>query len=170
VSEATEARVRAAEPADVPAVHRMILELAEYERLRDEVRATEADLREALFGPRPVVEAAVAEEAGEAVGFVLFFTNYSTFVGRPGIYMEDLYVRPAWRGRGHGRRLMEHVIRLARERGCGRVEWAVLVWNEPAIRFYRAVGARPLEDWRLWRLTAEAIERYPAPATPAAPP
>jgi GNAT superfamily N-acetyltransferase len=137
----------------------MIRELAEFERLLDAVTATEPDLHEALFGSAPAAEALVAEGPDGPAGFALFFTTYSTFVGRPGIYVEDLYVRPSARGQGHGRRLMRQVVRLARERGCGRVEWAALVWNEPAIRFYRSLGARAMEEWRLFRLGRQGIER-----------
>jgi GNAT superfamily N-acetyltransferase len=149
--------IRPATPADVPLMHRFVLELAEYERLAHEVVATEDSMREALFGPRPVAEAVVAWTGGEALGFALFFHTYSTFLGRPGLYLEDLYVRPSARGRGIGRRLLEHLAALACERGCGRLAWAVLDWNAPAIGFYRRVGAVPCEDWTTFRLTGEAL-------------
>lgn len=151
--------IRPAAPDDVPHLDRMIRGLAEFERLLDAVTATETDLREALFGPRPVAEALVADDAGVPVGFALFFTTYSTFVGRPGLYVEDVYVEPAHRGRGIGRGLLLEVVRLARERGCGRVEWAALDWNAPAIRLYERLGARAMDEWRLFRLSAEALAR-----------
>jgi GNAT superfamily N-acetyltransferase len=154
-----ELEIRPATRQDVSPILEMVKELAQYERLLHTVQATEADLREALFGPRPAAEAVVADCGGRAVGFALFFSNYSTFVGRPGIYIEDLYVRPAHRGQGIGRALMIHIIRLARDRRCGRVEWAALQWNEPAIRFYQTLGAKALDEWRLFRLTQEAMDR-----------
>jgi GNAT superfamily N-acetyltransferase len=154
-----ELQIRPATHDDVAPILEMVKELAAYERLLHTVQATEADLREALFGPRPVAEALVADRGGRAVGFALFFHNYSTFVGRPGIYIEDLYVRPAHRGQGIGGALMSHIIRLARARRCGRVEWAALEWNEPAIRFYEAMGAQALNEWRIFRLTQEAIKK-----------
>ena len=154
-----ELQIRPATHDDVAPILEMVKELAAYERLLHTVQATEADLREALFGPRPVAEALVADRGGRAVGFALFFHNYSTFVGRPGLYIEDLYVRPAHRGQGIGGALMSHMIRLARARRCGRVEWAALEWNEPAIRFYEALGAQALNEWRIFRLTQEAMEK-----------
>jgi len=154
-----ELQIRAAAREDAAPILEMVKELAAYERLLHTVQATEADLREALFGPRPVAEAIVADRGGRAVGFALYFHNYSTFIGRPGIYVEDLYVRPAHRGQGIGGALMRHIIRLARDRRCGRVEWAALEWNEPAIRFYEAMGAKALNEWRLFRLTQEAMEK-----------
>jgi len=154
-----ELQIRAATRDDAAPILEMVKELAAYERLLHTVQATEADLREALFGPRPVAEAIVADRGGRAVGFALYFHNYSTFIGRPGIYVEDLYVRPAHRGQGIGGALMRHIIRLARDRRCGRVEWAALEWNEPAIRFYEAMGAKALNEWRLFRLTQEAMEK-----------
>jgi GNAT superfamily N-acetyltransferase len=144
---------------DVPLLHAMICELAEYERLRHAVTATADDLQRALFGPHPCCEAIVARRGDGAVGFALFFTNYSTFVGRPGLYLEDLYVRPAARGAGVGTLLFRHLARLAVERGCGRMEWAALNWNEPAIRFYTNLGAERLDDWRLFRLAGNALGR-----------
>jgi len=153
------AAIRPATPDDVPDIHRMIRRLAEFEHLLDTVTATEADLRAALFGPQPVAEALVAEADGAAVGFALFFTTYSTFVGRPGLYVEDVYVEPAHRGRGIGRGLLMEVIRLARRRRCGRVEWAALDWNARAICLYERMGARAMDEWRLFRLSAEALAR-----------
>jgi GNAT superfamily N-acetyltransferase len=144
--------IRPAAPADVPLLFALVCELADYERLRDRVRATEDDLRAALFGPRPYCEAVVAALDGVDVGFALFFHNFSTFAGRPGLYLEDVYVRPAARGCGVGRQIMEHLIQLARARNCARMEWAALDWNAPAIRFYEGLGAKQLSDWRLFRL------------------
>jgi GNAT superfamily N-acetyltransferase len=152
-------RVRPAAEADVPLVLRFIRELAEYERLLHEVVATEERLMETLFGARPAAEVVIAEEDGEPLGFALFFHNYSTFLAQPGLYLEDLYVRPGARGRGAGRALLAHLARLARERGCGRLEWWVLDWNESAIRFYRSLGARPMDDWTVFRLTGPALAR-----------
>jgi GNAT superfamily N-acetyltransferase len=144
---------------DVPLILSFIRELAEYERLSHEVVATEAGLREELFGPRPVAEVVIGCYQETPVGFALFFHNMSTFVGRRGLYLEDLYVRPAYRGRGYGRALLLHVARLAKERGCGRFEWAVLDWNEPAIQFYKKLGAVPMSDWTIFRVTGEALDR-----------
>ena len=152
-------RIRPAVEADVPLVLALIRELAEYERLADQVTATESDLREALFGPAPSAEAVIATVDDGPAGFALFFHSFSTFTGRPGLYLEDLYVRPGRRGRGIGRRLLAHLARLARERGCSRFEWAVLDWNEPAIRCYRRVGAAPMDDWTVYRLTGAALDR-----------
>jgi GNAT superfamily N-acetyltransferase len=156
-------RVRQAVEADVPLVASLIRELAEYERLAHEVRPIEERLPAALFGERPYAEVAIAEDAaGEPAGFALFFHNFSTFLAQPGIYLEDLYVRPAYRGAGVGRALMEHLARLAVERGCGRLEWAVLDWNEPAIGFYRRLGALSNDGWTIYRLSGEALERLAA--------
>lgn len=153
-------RIRPATEADVPLILRFIRELAEYERLLHEVVATEERLRETLFGPRRAAEVVIAEDAdGEALGFALFFHNYSTFLAQPGIYLEDLYVRPEARGRGTGRALLAHLARLAKERGCGRLEWWVLDWNESAIRFYRSLGAQPMDDWTVFRLTGGDLAR-----------
>jgi GNAT superfamily N-acetyltransferase len=154
----SEISIHPATALDVPTIHAMVRELAEYEHLLDAVEATEGDLRDALFGPRPVAEALVAALDGRPVGFVLFFHNYSTFVGRPGIYLEDLFVRPAARGYGVGKALMLRVIQVARERQCGRVEWAALKWNSAAIRFYESLGAKAMEEWQLFRLTREGVE------------
>ena len=152
-------RIDPATPADVPLILDLIRELAEYERLADEVVATEADIHAALFAERPAAETVIGRLDGETVGFALFFSNFSTFLGRPGIYLEDLYVRPAFRGRGFGRRLLAHLARLARRRGGGRVEWSVLDWNAPAIAAYRRAGAAPLDDWTTYRLSGEALAR-----------
>lgn len=150
--------IRAATTADVSLILGFIRELADYEKLSDEVVASEADIRSSLFGPKPVAECVLAELDGQAVGFALFFHNFSTFLGRPGIYLEDLYVRPTQRGKGVGRKLLAHLAQLAIERRCGRLEWAVLDWNEPAIRFYENLGARILKEWRVNRLTGKALE------------
>lgn len=149
--------IRFAAPADVPAIFALIRELAEYEKLLDMVVATESSLQQALFGERPSAEALVVEVAGEVVGFALYFQNFSTFLGKPGIYLEDIYVRPTVRGRGIGKTLLTRVAQIAVERGCGRLEWSVLNWNEPAIRFYQSLGARPLSDWTMYRLTGDAL-------------
>ena len=151
--------IRPAEPEDVPTIARFIRALAEYERLAHEVIAREEDLRQNLFGPRPYAEVAIAEEEGEPVGFALFFHNFSTFLGKPGLYLEDLFVLPQHRGKGHGEALLRHLARLALERGCGRFEWCVLDWNAGAIRFYERIGAVALSDWRIYRLTGEALTR-----------
>jgi GNAT superfamily N-acetyltransferase len=152
------AKVRAASREDVPLILSFIKELAEYERLSHEVVATEETLKEWLFGERPVAEVLIGEHAGEAAGFALFFHNFSTFLGKPGIYLEDLYVRPEFRRAGVGRVLLVHLAKLARERGCGRLEWSVLDWNEPAIGFYRGIGASPVSGWTVYRVTGEALE------------
>jgi GNAT superfamily N-acetyltransferase len=150
-------RIRAATAADVATLLGLIRELATYERLADQVVASEADLAAAMFGPRPAAEAVLAEVGESLAGFALYFQSFSTFVGRPGIYLEDLYVRPAFRRRGVGRALFSHLARLAVARGCGRFEWAVLDWNAPAIAFYRSLGALPLADWTVFRLAGEAL-------------
>jgi GNAT superfamily N-acetyltransferase len=150
--------IRKAEPRDVPLILRFIRDLAEYERLLDQVTATEDLIRSALFGGRPVAEALIGEIERHPAGFALFFHNFSTFVGKPGLYVEDVYVDPGYRGRGLGRAFFLHLAGLARQRGCGRMEWAVLDWNEPAIRFYRNLGARPLDDWTIYRLDEAALK------------
>lgn len=142
---------------DVPVILSLIKALADYEKLSHQVVATEGDLARSLFGAKPVAEVVIAWERDDAVGFALFFHNFSTFLGRPGLYLEDLFVSPGWRGRGVGRRLLSHLAALARERGCGRFEWAVLDWNEPAIAFYRRMGAELLDDWRICRVTGDAL-------------
>jgi GNAT superfamily N-acetyltransferase len=150
--------IRPATIADTPTIARLIRALAEYERLSQEVVFDEGRLREHLFGPRPLAEALLAEAAGEVIGFALFFHNYSTFAGKPGIYLEDLFVEPQHRGRGHGKALLRTVARLALERGCGRLEWSVLNWNEPAIRFYRSLGARPVNEWTVYHLKGDVLD------------
>ena len=154
-------RLRPATPADVPALVGLIRELAVYEKLEHLVQATPERLAPHLFGPRPVAEAVVAESAeGAVVGFALFFTNFSTFLAQPGLYLEDLYVQPAWRGRGIGKALLRHLGALAVERGCGRFEWSVLDWNAPAIGFYEALGATVMPDWRICRVTGPALAAF----------
>ena len=144
--------IRFATENDVPLILRFIRELAEYEQLSDRVVATEESIRRTLFGNPRFAEVIIGEEDGDPVGFALFFHNYSTFLGQPGIYLEDLYVRPELRGKGYGRHLLERLADIARERNCGRLEWAVLNWNEPAIRFYRSLGAKPMDEWTVYRL------------------
>ncbi|OQC24299.1 MAG: Acetyltransferase (GNAT) family protein [Deltaproteobacteria bacterium ADurb.Bin072] len=144
---------------DVPLVLAFIKELAEYERLIHEVKATEDALRTSLFGERKVAEAVIGYCEGEPACFALFFHNFSTFLGQSGIYIEDLYVRPAFRGRGFGRAIFAWLACLARDRGCGRLEWWVLDWNEPALQFYRSLGAVPMSEWTVQRLGGEALDR-----------
>ena len=152
--------LRPAAPGDVPLILALIRELAEFEKLVHEVTANEALLEQQLFGTRPAAEVVMAfERTTQApAGFALFFQNFSTFLARPGIYLEDLYVRPEFRGRGLGRLLLQRLGALAVERGCGRLEWAVLDWNEGAIGFYKKLGARVLDDWRICRVTGPALE------------
>ena len=151
------AEISFATPADVPAILGLIRELAEYERLLDQVVADESSLHRALFGERHHVEALVACVDREAVGFALFFHNFSTFLGKSGVYLEDLFVRPAFRGQGLGKALLTRVAQIAVERDCGRMEWSVLDWNEPAIGFYKGLGARPMDEWTVYRITGEAL-------------
>ena len=143
--------------ADVPLILRLISALGEYERLSHQVVATEAALRETLFGEKPAAEVVIAYVDDVPAGFALWFHNYSTFLAKRGLYLEDLFVLPEWRGQGIGRRLLSHLARVAVERGCGRMEWSVLDWNESAIGFYRNLGATLLEDWRICRLTGETL-------------
>lgn len=157
--------IRPARREDVPAILELIGALAEYEHLTHQVVATATALEEALFGDRPAAEAALAwEEGASPVGFALWFHGFSTFQAKRTLYLEDLFVVPAARGRGVGRALLQHVARLATSRGCGRFEWAVLDWNAPAIRFYEAMGATVLPDWRICRVTGDALERLARPA------
>jgi len=162
-----EATVRAATPDDVDDVFRLIGALAAYERLTAEVVGTAAALGEHLFGSRRYAEALVAETGGRTIGFALFFHNYSTFRTAPGLYLEDLFVEPAYRRRGVGTTLLAHVARLAVERGCARLEWAVLDWNAPAIAFYERHGATVLPDWRLCRVTGDALARLGGAVRPS---
>lgn len=152
--------LRPAARADLPAIVGLIGELAEFEKLSHLVEVRPDTLEPHLFGPRPVAEAVVAEVGGQVVGFALFFTNFSTFLARPGLYLEDLYVQPAHRGRGLGKALLEHLGALAVERGCGRFEWSVLDWNANAIAFYEKMGATVMPDWRICRVTGEALAKF----------
>ena len=148
--------VRGAFPTDIPIIARLIRGLADYERLADQVRLNEQELHENLFGPRRYAEVLLAENT-DVVGFALLFFNFSTFLGKPGLYLEDLFVWPEHRGKGHGKQLFRAVARIAVERGCGRMEWSVLNWNEPALRFYRAMGAMAMDEWTVYRLTGETL-------------
>jgi len=150
--------IRPAVPSDVPAIARLIRALAEYEKLSNTVVLDEARLHEHLFGPRPYAEVLIAEDGGQVVGFALFFHNYSTFLGKPGIYLEDLFVLPEFRGRGHGKALLVELAKAAVARDCGRVEWSVLNWNTPAIEFYKSLGARALDEWTVYRLTGAELQ------------
>lgn len=150
--------IREAAPADVPLILEFIRELAEYEKLAHKVTATEEVLLETLFGSVRSAEALIALHGGDPAGFALYFHNYSTFLGRPGLYLEDLFVRPAFRGAGVGAALLRHLAGIAVDRGCGRFEWSVLDWNEPAIGFYRKLGAKPVEGWTVFRLEGAALE------------
>lgn len=152
-----ELSIDVARAGDEAVLLRLIRELAEYERLLPDVVTTEALLRQHLFGEQPAAEALVARLQGEPVGFALYFTNFSTFLGRPGLYLEDLFVLPEHRGRGYGARLFRRVAQIAVERECGRMEWSVLDWNEPALDFYRRMGAQPMSEWTVQRLTGEAL-------------
>src|SRR5262249_20927789 len=143
---------------DVPLILQFIKGLAAYEKLSHQVVATEEDIRDSLFGQRPAAEVILAYDQNEPVGFALFFHNYSTFLGRPGLYLEDLFVMPEHRGKGYGRALLGHLAKIARARNCGRMEWAVLDWNEPAINFYKSIGATALDEWKVFRLTDNALE------------
>jgi len=158
-------QLRPANPADIPLILDLIRGLAEYERLAHEAVATPADVEAALFGPRPAAEVVIAECDGAPAGFALFFISFSTFLGKPGLYLEDLFVLPEFRGRGIGRRLMVHLAALAVARGYGRFEWSVLDWNTPAIEFYRSLGARPMDEWTVQRLDGEALRALAASAT-----
>jgi GNAT superfamily N-acetyltransferase len=143
---------------DVPLILSLIKELAEFEKLSHMVIATEAALRQQLFGPRPAAEVVIAREKNVPVGFALYFWNFSTFLAKPGMYLEDLFVRPAFRGKGYGRDVLLHLARTAYERDCGRFEWSVLDWNEHAIRFYESLGAVGMHEWKLYRLTGDALK------------
>jgi GNAT superfamily N-acetyltransferase len=149
--------IRTATELDVPVILAMIRGLAEYEKLDHLVTATEEKLRDSLFGVKPAAEVRLAYNDGECAGFALFFTNYSTFLARPGIFLEDLFVKPHLRGKGIGLELLRHLAKIAAERGCGRVEWEVLDWNEPSIQFYKKLGAVPMDEWTKYRLMGEAL-------------
>ena len=155
----TDFEIRAARLADVPIILELIRDLATYERAPNEVTATEEQLVDVLFGEKPVAEVLLAFEGKSPVGFAVFFHNFSTWLGRPGLYLEDLFVKPEARGKGYGHALLVNLAKIARDRGCGRMEWAVLNWNEPAIKFYRALGAKPMDEWTVFRLTRDGIGR-----------
>ena len=151
--------IRPARVEDVPVILELIRDLATYERAPDQVAATEEQLSDVLFGERPSAEVLLAFEGKSPIGFAVFFYNFSTWLGRPGLYLEDLFVKPEKRGKGYGRALLVDLAKIARDRGCGRMEWAVLDWNEPAIKFYRALGAKSMEEWTVFRLTRDGIAR-----------
>ena len=152
-------KIRKAQIADVSMILQFIRELAEYEKLLHEVVATEEILRETLFGEKPSAEVVIGYVDDEPAGFALFFHNFSTFLGRPGIYLEDLYVKPKFRGKGFGQKLLSYLAKLAKERNCGRLEWWVLDWNESAIKFYKSLGAVPMDEWTVFRLTSDALDK-----------
>jgi len=152
-------RIRTARVEDVPIILELIRDLATYERAPKEVVATEQQLVDVLFGERAAAEVLLAFEGESAVGFALFFHNFSTWLGRPGLYLEDLFVKPEKRGKGYGRALLVDLAKIALERGCGRMEWAVLNWNQPAIKFYRSLGAKPMDEWTVFRLTRNDIAK-----------
>lgn len=161
-------KIRPARVEDVPIVLQLIRDLATYERAPDEVSATEEQLIEVLFGEKPAAEVLLVFERELPVGFAVYFYNFSTWLGRPGLYLEDLFVKPEKRGKGYGRALLVELAKIARGRGCGRMEWAVLDWNEPAIKFYRALGAKPMHEWTAFRLTRDGIARLANAADTAA--
>lgn len=158
--------IRAATQADIPAIHRLIVELAIYEQEPDAVKASHADLAAALFGERPVAECVLAEQGGEPVGLALFFTNFSTWTGKPGLYLEDLFVMPAARGAGLGKALLVHLAGIALDRGYARFEWSVLDWNTPAIGFYQALGAKLMDEWTVMRVDGDALAALAGAAVP----
>jgi GNAT superfamily N-acetyltransferase len=161
-------QIRPAGIEDVPIILQLIRDLATYERAPDEVTATEEQLVDALFGERPAAEVLLAFEGESPVGFAVYFYNFSTWLGRSGLYLEDLFVKPDKRGKGYGRALLVELAKIARDRGCGRMEWAVLDWNEPAIKFYHALGAKPMDEWTVFRLTREEIAKLASAADTAA--
>ena len=154
--------IRQATAVDVPLILSFIRQLAEYERLSHEAVMTEEILRQSLFGPRPSAEVLLGYSGGAPVAFAVFFHNFSTFLGKPGLYLEDLFVIPEMRGRGFGRAMLIQLARIARERKCGRFEWSVLDWNEPAINFYKSLGAVPMDEWTIFRVTGSALDRLAA--------
>jgi GNAT superfamily N-acetyltransferase len=160
----TPALITPATPDDVPVLLGLVRALADYEKLASSVVATEVSIRESLFGPKPAAEAIIARVGDEPVGFALWFHNYSTFLGRHGLYLEDLFVAHAWRSQGIGRQLLAEVAAVAVARDCGRMEWSVLDWNEPAIRAYRSIGAVPMDEWTIYRLTGDALRTLAAQA------
>ncbi|MEN9246025.1 MAG: GNAT family N-acetyltransferase [Thermostichales cyanobacterium BF4_bins_65] len=154
---------RSATPADVPAIYGLVQELAAYENLTDQMHMTPDQLHQALFGDPVYAQGMVAEGEAGVVGFALYYWTFSTFAGRPTLYLEDLYVQPAYRGQGIGKGLLSRLVRLALARGCARMEWSVLNWNQPAIDFYRSLGAIPMADWTTYRLTETALHHFPHP-------
>jgi GNAT superfamily N-acetyltransferase len=152
-------RIERATERDVPLILRLIKDLAEYERMSSDVVATEQGLRDSLFGARPAAEVIIAYAGDTPAGFALFFHNYSTFLGKPGLYLEDLFVVPEFRGNGYGRELLRELAAIAVERGCGRFEWSVLDWNEPAIGFYKKLGAKLMDAWKIFRVTGDALTK-----------
>lgn len=159
--------IRAATPDDAPLLHELVTALAVYEREPDAVKASVEDLRASLFGEGATAHALVCEHEGVAIGFAVYFFNYSTWLGRNGLYLEDLFVRPEHRGLGAGLALLRHLARLAVDKGCGRFEWSVLDWNQPAIDFYRAVGAKPMDEWTVYRLEGQTLADFAAGRSPA---
>jgi len=168
VNRAADFEIRSARVEDVPVILQLIRDLATYERAPHEVTATEEQLVDVLFRERPAAEVLLAFEGKSPVGFAVYFYNFSTWLGRPGLYLEDLFVTPGKRGKGYGRALLVELAKIARERGCGRMEWAVLNWNEPAIKFYRTLGAKPMDEWTVFRLTPEEIVKLADAADTAA--
>src|SRR6266404_7822086 len=168
MKEITDFQICPARVEDVPIILQLIRDLAPYERAPHEVTATEEQLVDVLCGERPAAEVLLAFEGESPVGFALFFHNFSTWLGRPGLYLEDLFVKPDKRGKGYGRALLADLAKVARDRGCGRMEWAVLDWNEPAIKFYRTLGAKPMDEWTVFRLTQDGIARLANAADTAA--
>jgi GNAT superfamily N-acetyltransferase len=168
VKAAKDFEIRPARVEDVSTILQLIRDLASYERAPDEVVATEEQLIDVLFGERPVAEVLLVFEQEAPVGFAVYFYNFSTWLGRPGLYLEDLFVKPEKRGKGYGRALLIELAKIARDRGCGRMEWAVLNWNEPAIKFYRALDAKPMDEWTVFRLTSEEIAKLANAANTAA--
>ena len=160
--------IRAACMEDVPVILQLIRDLATYERSPEEVTATEEQLVDVLFGERPAAEVLLAFEGNLPVGFAIYFYNFSTWLARPGLYLEDLFVKPEKRGKGYGRALLVELAKIARDRGCGRMEWAVLNWNEPAIKFYQTLGAKPMNEWTVFRLTRDEIAKLADAAETAA--
>jgi len=168
MKEITDFQIRPARVQDVPIILQLIRDLATYERAPDEVTATEEQLVSVLFGERPAAEVLLAFEEESPAGFAVYFYNFSTWLGRPGLYLEDLFVKPEKRGKGYGRALLVELAKIARDRGCGRMEWAVLDWNEPAIKFYQALGATPMHEWTVFRLTRDEIAKLAEAADTAA--
>jgi len=163
-----EFQIRPARLEDVPIILELIRDLATYERAPHEMTATEEQLVDVLFGERPAAEVLLTFEGKSPVGFAVFFHNFSTWLGRPGLYLEDLFVKPEKRGKGYGRALLVELAKIARDRGCGRMEWAVLDWNEPAIKFYHSLGAKPMDEWTVFRLTRDGIAKLADAADTAA--